>query len=77
VRFSQEGAMAFAVCPAFFFTVVLLVATAYFLLGGLPLLVRHARKRSGDIALASINRGSFFYQLGGRHLGLRMNGDTR
>jgi hypothetical protein len=29
----------FAIYPAFFFTVVLLVTTAYFLLGGLPLLV--------------------------------------
>lgn len=31
--------MAAAVYPAFFFTVVLLVTTAYFLLGGLPLLI--------------------------------------
>lgn len=31
--------MSSAVYPAFFFTVVLLVTTAYFLLGGLPLLV--------------------------------------
>lgn len=31
--------MAFALYPSFFFTVVLLVTTAYFLLGGLPLLV--------------------------------------
>jgi len=31
--------MPFAIYPAFFFTVVLLVTTAYFLLGGLPLLV--------------------------------------
>lgn len=31
--------MSAAVYPAFFFTVVLLVTTAYFLLGGLPLLV--------------------------------------
>jgi hypothetical protein len=29
----------FAIYPAFFFTVALLVTTAYFLLGGLPLLV--------------------------------------
>ncbi len=31
--------MSIAIYPAFFFTVVLLVTTAYFLLGGLPLLV--------------------------------------
>jgi hypothetical protein len=31
--------MAFALYPAFIFTVVLLVTTAYFLLGGLPLLI--------------------------------------
>ena len=31
--------MAFAVYPSFFFTVAMLVTTAYFLLGGLPLLV--------------------------------------
>ena len=31
--------MSFALYPAFFFTVALLVTTAYFLLGGLPLLV--------------------------------------
>lgn len=31
--------MAFAIYPALFFTVALLVTTAYFLLGGLPLLV--------------------------------------
>jgi len=31
--------MSFAVYPSLFFTVVLLVTTAYFLLGGLPLLV--------------------------------------
>ena len=31
--------MSFAIYPAFFFSVVLLVTTAYFLLGGLPLLV--------------------------------------
>ncbi len=31
--------MSSAIYPAFFFTVVLLVTTAYFLLGGLPLLV--------------------------------------
>ena len=32
-------AMSFAIYPAFFFTVALLVTTAYFLLGGLPLLI--------------------------------------
>ena len=32
-------AMSFAVYPAIFFTVVLLVSTAYFLMGGLPLLI--------------------------------------
>ena len=31
--------MSFALYPAFFFTVALLVTTAYFLLGGLPLLI--------------------------------------
>lgn len=31
--------MAFAIYPALFFTVAMLVTTAYFLLGGLPLLV--------------------------------------
>ncbi len=31
--------MAFAIYPALFFTVALLVTTAYFLMGGLPLLV--------------------------------------
>lgn len=31
--------MSYALYPAFFFTVALLVTTAYFLLGGLPLLV--------------------------------------
>lgn len=31
--------MSFAIYPAFFFTVALLATTAYFLLGGLPLLV--------------------------------------
>lgn len=31
--------MAFAICPSLFFTVALLVTTAYFLMGGLPLLV--------------------------------------
>lgn len=31
--------MPFAIYPAFFFTVVLLITTMYFLLGGLPLLI--------------------------------------
>lgn len=47
--------MPFAIYPAFFFTVVLLVTTAYFLLGGLPLLVlRH------DIPLDARFIRSFF-----------------
>jgi hypothetical protein len=35
----RRSAMSSALYPAFFFTVALLVTTAYFLLGGLPLLV--------------------------------------
>lgn len=47
--------MPFAIYPAFFFTVVLLVTTAYFLLGGLPLLVlKH------DVALDARFIRSFF-----------------
>jgi hypothetical protein len=47
--------MLFAIYPAFFFAVVLLVTTAYFLLGGLPLLVlKH------DVALDARFIRSFF-----------------
>jgi hypothetical protein len=35
----ENRAMPFAIYPALFFTVVLLVTTAYFLMGGLPLLI--------------------------------------
>ncbi|GAB3772012.1 hypothetical protein GCM10028796_41730 [Ramlibacter monticola] len=47
--------MSFAIYPAFLFTVVLLITTTYFLLGGLPLLVlKH------DVPLdASFIRGFF------------------
>lgn len=36
---ADESTMTFAIYPALFFTVALLVTTAYFLLGGLPLLI--------------------------------------